>query len=89
MVPSYSYSESFVSNIFFYKCCDHTITGGAPYDGRARNRTSTAHYALTSIYSIAAIAGIIYAVICLVFNTVFRNKRYFLNSRLATIAIRH
>lgn len=62
-------------------------TGGAPYDGKARDRTNTDHHALDSVYSIAAIAGIVYAVACFVFNTVFRNKRYFLNQLRQSINI--
>ncbi len=52
------------------------FTGGPPYDGTARNRTRTTLLGLVSIYSIAAIAGMLYAVVCLLFNIVFRNKRY-------------
>ena len=54
---------------------DNISTDGAPYDGAARERLHPNSPVLVSLYSIAAIAGIAFAGFCLVFNTVFRNKR--------------
>lgn len=50
--------------------------GGVPYDGAARERLHPNSLALVSIYSIAAIAGIAFAAFCLVFNIIFRNKKW-------------
>lgn len=52
---------------------------GAPYDGAARAKLHPNTPVLVSLYSIAAIAGIAFAGFCLVFNIVFRNRRWVLS----------
>jgi hypothetical protein len=48
---------------------------GVPYDGAAREKLHHNSLALVSIYSVAAITGITFAVVCLAFNIIFRNRR--------------
>ena len=48
---------------------------GAPYDGAAREGLHQNSAALVSVYSVAASAGIMCAVVCLLFNIIFRNRK--------------
>lgn len=48
---------------------------GVPYDGAARERLHMINTVLISLYAIAAIAGILYGIICLLFNIIFRNRK--------------
>lgn len=51
-------------------------TGGvAPYDGSPVNAVDHTHVALTVIYCLLGALGLAFAVVCLIFNTVFKNKR--------------
>ena len=50
-------------------------TGGVPYDGAPRNQLHLNSPVLVYVYSIAALAGIVFAAVCLVFNIVFRNRK--------------
>ena len=52
-----------------------TITGGVPYDGATLMTLHLNHIALVVLYSIAAVAGLVYAAVCLVFNLLFRKKK--------------
>ena len=52
------------------------ITGGVPYDGATRMTLHHNHPALVIVYSIAAVAGLVYAAVCLLFNLLFRKKKY-------------
>ena len=52
-----------------------TITGGVPYDGATRMSLHHNHPALVIVYSIAAVAGLVYAAACLLFNLLFRKKK--------------
>ena len=63
---------SLLMNIF---CLKPTITGGVPYDGATLMTLHLNHIALVVLYSIAAVAGLVYAAICLVFNLLFRKKK--------------
>ncbi len=74
----FSESVSCELDMFFLLYFWHRLppSGDPPYDGTARNQTHPNHLAVVSIYSVAAIAGIVYAIVCLLFNLVFRNKRY-------------
>ena len=69
--------------VWFYSLCSNSLTdynmqlsGGAPYDGSAVDAIHHNHVALVTIYSTLTTAGLVYTLICLVFNTLFRNKRF-------------
>lgn len=49
---------------------------GVPYDGSARDIVHPIALPLVIIYDVLASAGVLLAVACLVFNIVFRNKKY-------------
>lgn len=51
------------------------IIGGIPYDGRPREITETVDVSLTVIFIVLATAGIILAIICLIFNFIFRERK--------------
>lgn len=51
------------------------ITGGIPNDGTPVALTVTVHPALTIVYDIIGIAGIILAIACGIFNFINRKKK--------------
>ena len=51
------------------------ITGGIPNDGTPVAHTVTVHPALTIVYDIIGIAGIILAIACGIFNFINRKKK--------------
>ena len=52
-----------------------SLDGTPPYDGYEVDAIHQNHLALIIIYDIAAFVGLIFVVVCLVFNIVFRNKK--------------
>ena len=50
------------------------ITDGIPYDGVPIEDEVTVEVALTVFFSILASVGVVFVVVCLVFNFVFRKK---------------
>ena len=54
----------------------YALSGGnVPYDGSPVDAVDHIHPALTVTYCLLGIFGLIFAVACLIFNTVFKNKR--------------
>ena len=53
----------------------YTPPGGAPYDGSADDVIHHNHKAMEVSYSIMASAGLIFAIACLAFNVLFRNRK--------------
>lgn len=53
----------------------HFIDGKVPYDGSPVVAVDHTHLAVTVIYCLLGIAGLVFAVACLVFNTLYKNKR--------------
>ena len=51
-------------------------TEGIPNDGMAIEDVVTVSVALTVVYVILATAGLVFAVACILFNIIFRKKRY-------------
>ena len=51
------------------------LGGLVPYDGITDKVLVTVALPVTLIFVVLASAGIIFAILCLVFNFVFRNKR--------------
>ena len=51
-------------------------TVGVPLDGTPINIVNTFHMELVIIFDILAIAGILFGFACLLFNIIFRNRRY-------------
>ena len=49
--------------------------GAIPYDGVPEEKEVSVDLSLTVIFFILATAGIVFAVACLVFNFLFRNKK--------------
>ena len=54
----------------------YSLTGGVPYDGSAVDDVHHNHIAMVTIYSTLTTAGLIYTLVCLVFNIRFRNSKY-------------
>ena len=53
-----------------------TFPGGlVPYDGVPTEKEVSVDLSLTVIFSILATAGIVFGVVCLAFNFIFRDKR--------------
>ena len=53
----------------------YNYTAGIPYDGYPEEVIHPNSTPLFIIYSIFASAGIVFVVVCLVFNIMFRNKK--------------
>ena len=51
------------------------LVEGRPHDGLPLRRPVTVSVALTVIFAFLATGGIIFAIVCLVFNTVFRDRK--------------
>ena len=63
------------NNISIY----YTHTDGEiPYDGVHKSAHVTIQTAVTVLYSMLALAGLVFSVVCLVFNFMARNSRLFL-----------
>ena len=52
-----------------------THTEFIPYDGVANNVTVSVSIAVTVPYTLLTILGIVFAVVCLSFNIIFRNTK--------------
>ena len=52
------------------------IGGKAPYDGSLVEEVHHIHIALEIVYSTLAAAGLMFTLVCLIFNIYFRNARY-------------
>ena len=50
-------------------------TDGVPHDGVPIEKTVTVHVSMTVIFSAASAIGIIFAIACVLFNFVQRNKQ--------------
>ena len=61
------YSILFRSNI--------TIADGVPYDGVPEEEVVTVHVSVTAIFVFLATAGLVFTVLCLVFNFTYRKKK--------------
>ena len=51
-------------------------TDGIPNDGVPIEEVVTVSLALTVVYMILAVAGIVFAIICLIFTLIFRKKKF-------------
>ena len=51
------------------------LDGLVPYDGVPGEKYVTVAIPVTVVYILLSVAGIIFAVLCLIFNFVYRNKR--------------
>ena len=60
------------------------LQGESPYDGVPTEKEVSVDLSLTVIFSILATAGIVFAVTCLAFNFIFRNKKWVINLLLQT-----
>ena len=54
----------------------HIFTDGIPYDGSAQEKLHPNHLALIITYSLLAVAGLMYAGVCLLFNTIFKSRKW-------------
>ena len=61
-----------VYQYYVYPCLS---VDGVPYDGVPIEKIVSLHVSLTVIFSILATSGIIFAVVCVVLNTHFRDKK--------------
>lgn len=48
---------------------------GVPFDGIPTRRTETVSTILSAVIDIFAAAGIVLAIVCLIFNFIFRSKK--------------
>lgn len=55
--------------------CDHEAEFGVPYDGIPEIRFVTVHTALSVIFVLLSFAGVVFTVVCLVFNFVFKERK--------------
>ena len=51
------------------------IAAGRPYDGVPDMVTVAVSVVQTVVFSLLAAAGIVFAVVCLIFNFIFRNRK--------------
>ena len=58
-----------------YILCYYIIIAGIPYDGSPEEVIHANEIALAIIYFIFATIGLLFVLVCLVFNIVFRNKK--------------
>ena len=56
-------------------CTPHPSTGGVPVDGLPKIQIVTILTPLVIVYYILAAIGIIFALVCLLFNIIFRNRK--------------
>lgn len=56
--------------------CTGACTGGVPYDGVPGEDIQTAFIPLVIVIYLLAAAGILFAIACLAFNYIFRNRKY-------------
>ena len=48
---------------------------GIPYDGAARDIQHPLHTAITIVYFFLASIGLVYTLLCLLFNTLFKDRK--------------
>ncbi len=58
------------------------LDGLVPYDGVPDEEYVAVGIPVTVVYIFLSVAGIIFAVLCLIFNFVYRNKRYGISVKL-------
>ena len=51
------------------------LIGGVPYDGTPTAVIETVHISLTVIFTVLSTIGIVFTIVCLVFNFVFRDRK--------------
>ena len=51
------------------------MTDGVPIDGIPREDTVTIAIPLSVVYTLLAIAGLVFTVACLIFNFIFRERK--------------
>ena len=62
-------------HVFYFFHIILLLVEGRPHDGLPLRRPGTVSVALTVIFALLATDGIIFAIVCLVFNTVFRDRK--------------
>jgi hypothetical protein len=62
-------------NVVFLQQLFIVTVGHIPYDGEPREEYVTIMTPITVIFIILNISGIVYAVICFMFNAIFHKKR--------------
>ena len=67
---------------YFTTATFKSFTGPIPYDGITMRQDVSIHPALSSIYMILASTGIVFAVICLIFNYSYRKTKYAVSYRV-------
>ena len=53
-----------------------SISGLTPHDGVANKAILSVHLVVTVLCSLMATLGVIFAVVCLIFNFIYRNSKY-------------
>ena len=67
-------------------CFISYATDGVPPDGTPQKTIHTFQLGLVIVYYLLAVAGIVFSVVCLLFNFAFRKTTYVRNIKLCTIA---
>ena len=62
-------------NIIIQVCNPLSLSDGIPPDGTPINVTVTYHLALVITYNIIAFVGLVFTTVCLLFNTLFRERK--------------
>ena len=52
-----------------------SLIGGVPYDGTPTAVIETVHISLTVIFTVLSTIGIVFTIVCLAFNFVFRDRK--------------
>ena len=63
------------SSIYMHNIYNILYIDGVPYDGVPEEEIITAHTSVTVILVILATAGLVFTVVCLVFNFIFRKRK--------------
>ena len=65
-----------------HTCHWTTCSGGAiPYDGSPQDVVDETHVAITAVFSVLGIIGLVLAGMALIFNLLFRKKRLVLSEQ--------
>jgi hypothetical protein len=51
------------------------VIGGVPYDGKPIEIIETVDISLTVIFILLSTIGIVFTIVCLIFNFIFRDKK--------------
>ena len=65
--------------LFFSFFSSLSLLDGTPYDGAPIPQIQSIHVAVTVVFVTLSTAGIVFAIACMIFNFIFRERKYVLN----------